>query len=109
MAYDFARARRVAGKQIGRFGGAGALRRDGVDRPCVAALLDYNPHERALMLEGSRRALISADGLDVPPSHEQDLLVFNGEVLRIVAPVIGPRPGGSAVYYEASVIYQSAA
>jgi hypothetical protein len=108
VAYDYARARRVAGKQIGRFGGAALLRRDGVDRPCVAAILDYSPRDRNLMLEGSRRALISADGLDVPPNHEQDLLIFGGEVLRIVQPVIGPRPGGTAIYYEAQVVYQSA-
>ena len=107
MAFDYTRAQQTVDRQIKRFGKAAVLRRSGVDRPCHAALLDYNPHGKDLILEGARRALVSPLGLDVPPNHELDLLVFDGEVLRIVAPVKGPRPSGTAVYYDLMVVYQS--
>lgn len=107
-AYDHARAQRVAGNQIERFGSPGKLRRAGVDRDCKVAILEYGPRESQLRLEGYERALIAAP-LAVPPDHEADLLVANGNVYRIVLPIRGPRPGGHAIYYEAQVLYDSRA
>ena len=107
--------RKTCDRQIRRFGGRGYLRRSGVDRPCIVGIIDYKPGERGLVNDGSRRALISALDPDTgavlaqPPDHEQDLLVFAGEVMRIVAPVTGPRTTGSteAILYECEVQYDS--
>lgn len=109
-AYDHARAQRVAGNQIERFGSPGKLRSiaDGSERDCKVAILEYGPRESQLRLEGYERALIAAP-LAVPPNHETDLLVANGNVYRIVLPIRGPRPGGHAIYYEAQVLYDARA
>lgn len=110
MAFDVSRAQRTAHRQIARFGGGeglARLRRGGVDRACTAALLEFSPRERDLILEGARRALVSVIGLAVPPDHEQDLLVVGGEVLRIVLPARGPRPSGDPIFHDLTVVYQS--
>lgn len=108
MAFDHARAQRVAGAQIERFGSAGVLRKidGGAERSCKVAVLEYGPRESQLRLEGHERALIAAPLAD-PPHHERDLLVANGNVYRIVAPVRGPRPGGTVIFYEAQVLYDA--
>jgi hypothetical protein len=97
-----------AAEMIARWGNSAVLRRSGTDRPCVAAELEFNPTQRNLELAGVRRFLLAAP-LDPPPNHELDLLVAFGEILRLVAPVKGPRPDGVVVYYDLLVEYQSAA
>lgn len=103
-----------ADKMIRKYGGAGYLRRGATDRRCTAAILDWNPSQRGLRLEGSRRALISAIdpttgvALATPPDHEQDQLVFGGAVYRLPLPDTGPRTDGVTVgYHEFEVTYDS--
>lgn len=112
MPYNQERARRTTRRQIGRFGGLGYLRRAGDDRACIAGILDYAPRVRDFMLDGTRRVLIAAQGLSVPPHHQQDQLIIKGEsgvweLYRIVGPVVGPRPNGTAIFYDAPVLYDS--
>lgn len=110
MAFNLTRAKNTAHTQIAKFGGGvgrGKLRRADVDRVCTAAMLEFNPRDRNLILDGARRVLISTHNLTVPPDHEQDLFVFGGEVMRIVAPVRGPRPSGDPIFYDLMVVYQS--
>lgn len=93
-------------EMITRWGNAAVLRRNGVDRACIAAELDFNPSPRNLELAGLRKFLLGAP-LSPEPNHELDLLVANGEILRITLPVKGPRPDGQPVYYELTVEYQA--
>lgn len=97
-----------AAEMIASWGQPAKLRRGVEERDCIAAELEFNPQARGLELAGVRRFLIAAP-LDIPPYHEQDLLIANGEVLRLVVPVKGPRPDGVPVYYDLLVEYQSAA
>lgn len=97
-----------AGECIARWGAPAKLRRSGVDRDCIAAELEFSPGAKNLELAGVRKYLLAAP-LDTPPNHELDLLVANGEVMRLVVPVKGPRPDGQPVYYELLVEFQSVA
>lgn len=101
---------------ISRFGGGkglGKLRRAGVDRKCTCVVIEYTPREVGLVQPGSRRALVSVFDPDTgvllaqAPDHEQDLLIFGGDVLRLVAPDTGPRPDGNPVYHDLEVQYDS--
>lgn len=111
---DYQRIRRKADKLIARFGQPtpAKLRRAGVDRNCTAVLIDYRSNEKGLRLEGARRLLVSTFNpttratLD-PPDHEQDMVVFNNEVLRIVKPDEGLRPGGTTIFHDLEVVYDS--
>lgn len=113
MAYDYIAAQGRAHRQIVRFNGGkennAKLRRGATDRNCTAAILDYSPREAQLRLDGARRMLISAKGLDIAPDHEQDMLLFTptGELFRIVSPVLGPRPAGVPIFYDCEVMYDS--
>lgn len=114
--FNITRARNVAHRQIIRFGrtpanplSLGKLRRDGADRNCTVAILEYKPHEKGLILEGALRALISTINLNEPPDHEQDKLVHNGKIYNLVLADVGPRPGGTAIFHDMSVVYDSAA
>jgi hypothetical protein len=106
--------RQSAHSMISRWGGPALLRRNGVDRPCVVGELDFTPVERQLILSGGRRFLCSAltatgADLDPIPHHELDVLVFKGEVMRILMPPKGPRPDGIPIFFDLSVEYDSAA
>ena len=112
--FDYARTQKKADNLIRRFGGPGLLRRVGSDdRGCTCVVIEYTPREAGLVNDGSRRALVSAldpttrAPLAEPPDHELDLLIFAGEVLRIVAPDTGPRPSGTVVFHDLEVRYDS--
>jgi len=115
--FNFNRIQRRADSLIARFGGGlgkGKLRREGIpDRPCSCVIIEYSPNEKGLVLDGSRRALVSRFDpvtkapLALPPNHELDKLVFAGEVMRIVKPDTGPRPNGEPVYHDLEVTYDS--
>jgi hypothetical protein len=107
MAYNSSRGQATSLRQIKKFGGAGYLRRDGDDRPCWVGIVDYKPRDAELRTVGARRALVAAKDLAVPPDREQDLIVFAGEVWRIVTPVSGPRPNGVPLFYDCEVVYDS--
>lgn len=113
MAYDYAGAQRRAHSQIKKYGVVGALRRNGVDRPCLVGVIDFNPRGKELILEGQRRALVSSLAPDlsvlVAPDHELDLLIWNGEVCLIPVPVRGIRPAGTVIYYDLTVTYSARA
>lgn len=85
------------------------LRRNGVDRPCTAGVLDFSPAERQLISAGAKRVAISAYGLAVAPHHELDKVVLFGEVLRILQPPKGPRADGLPVFYDCACEYDSQA
>lgn len=111
---DYQRTRKKADKLITRFGQPtpAKLRRAGVDRDCTAVLIDYRSNERGLRLEGARRLLISTYNPTtrtdlVPPDHELDMVVFNNELLRIVKPDEGLRPGGITIFHDLEVVYDS--
>lgn len=113
MAFDYDHSRRTTDRLIRRFGRRAALRRNDTDRPVSAGVVEWKPHEKGLVLEGSQRAVVSAldpttkEILAVPPDHEQDKLIFNGKIYRLVAPDRGPRPDGNAVFHDLEVIYDS--
>lgn len=116
VGFNFDRIQRRADSLIGRFGGSrgnGKLRRNGVDRKCTCVIIEFKPSERGLVTEGAKRALISrfdpdtGQPLALVPDPQLDLLVFAGDVHRIVAPDRGPRPNGVAVYHDMEVLYDS--
>jgi len=90
-------------------GKPGYLVRNGVKRPATIARGEYSPRERELFLDGSERFLIAAYKLQVPPDHEQDMILFNGKNYRITAPVKGPRPDGTVMLYDCPCLYDSEA
>ena len=106
---NIARLQNTALRQIKRWGGSGFLVRDGVKRPCQVCIIDYKPRDADLRMVGAKRALIAAKGLGTEPDREQDMIEFKGERWRIAAPVTGPRPNGTAVFYDCEVVYDSAA
>jgi hypothetical protein len=96
-----------AASMIERWGGPAQLLRNGTTlRDCTAAVLDFTPHGEGLGLRGTKRALIAAP-LAIPPDHEQDELIHNGERYAIVQPVKGPRPAVSVIYYDAELAYRA--
>lgn len=114
MAFNINRARSVAHRQIVRFGrtpanplALGKLRRDGVDRTCTVAIVEYSPREKGLVLDEAMRALVSTLELSEPPDHERDLLIHMGKSYRLVAPDVGPRPGGVPIFHDLQVLYNA--
>jgi hypothetical protein len=95
---------------IRKNGATAKLRRNGVDRACSAMENIDNSHEQGLRSEGAKQFLVSClDPLSrlpiVPPDPNEDVLVFAGDIYRIVAPDIGPRPNGNVVYHSLQVVY----
>ncbi len=105
------RARKVADRQIRKWGARALLRRSGGDRECWAMEAQLTSSERrALKNDTSRIFLISAVGLDVAPTKEDSLVLFvqpDGTTelppLRQQAPVAPLSPGGIVVYWELQV------
>jgi len=117
--FDYARVRGTADRLLQKFGMSAVLRREGVaDRPCVVAIIDYLPREKASSLANptDRRVLISADTPEVqatPPNNELDQLVtfvqppsdtpVENEVLPFLEPIKLYSPAGVPVLYEGRV------
>jgi len=85
-----------------------ALRRASGDRECWALEVQLSASEkRALKNFTSRIFIISAVGLDIPPTKEDSLITYVGSIelppLRQVAPVAPLAPGGIVVYWELQV------
>lgn len=116
--FNYARMIAKADQLIAKFGQPtpAALRRDGdtanpVDRPCTAVLIEYRPYEKGLRLAGAVRFIISTidpetrQQLLLAPDHEQDMIVFSGNVYRIVSPDEGPRPGGVVLFHDLQAVH----
>jgi hypothetical protein len=109
--FDYTRAQKVCDRQIRRFGGKDALTakldRNGVLRSCIAARIEYTPKERALVIDGSSRMLISVIGLVAPiPVFDLDMIIFAGERYKFNVPITGFRQGsGTVLYYDGNVTY----
>lgn len=81
--FDYKQAITDAHNLIEYFGMDAVLRRAGsspVDRPCVVAIIDYNPHEKPADLANptDRKVVMSAKTPEVqlmPPDNELDQLV----------------------------------
>jgi hypothetical protein len=86
------------------------LRRGTTNRHVSAVVLDYKPREQELRSVGAQQALVSCldpitKAVIVPPDPNDDVLVWNGSIYRIVAPDRGPRPAGDAVWHDLEVVY----
>lgn len=112
-AFNYSRAQLTCDRQIRRFGGKDALTarliRAGVQRPCIAARLDYAPKFRDMHKDGASNMLISAVNLAVPPDEEQDVVLFGGKLWKIVEPVNYFHQGGTdtALYYDCAVMFSA--
>jgi len=107
-AFQYRRARNSVNERIRYWGGREATRarlvRDGQQRVCVAARLEYTPRERGLFEDGSSRILIAGNSVTIPPDNELDLLLFAGKHYRIMQ-VTGYRQGDDTVlYYDCNVV-----
>lgn len=107
----YVRARKVADRQIRKWGARALLRRVSGDRECWAMEAQLSANEkRALKNFTNRVFLISAVDLDVAPDKTDALVTFvqpegttENPPLRQVAPVAPLAPGGYVVYYELTV------
>lgn len=107
MSMDYQRQRHVADRQIRRWGQPAKLLRDGATRDCYALEVQLSASERRALKNPTNRVfLITAVGLDVPPTRE-DALVWTQDgvdrTLRQDAPVSPLDPGGVTIYYELQV------
>lgn len=108
---NYARLRDTADRQIRKAGGLAYLRRNDADRDCYALEVQLSAHERKSLKNFTDRVfIISAVGLDVPPTKEDSLVLTDVSgtklsPLRQQAPVapFQPKPGGIVVYYEIQV------
>lgn len=109
MAFDWASRRATATGMITKYGCRAILRRNGVDRDCIACMIDAFPrsHQGELRNAPERTILVAADGLDLAPDAEKDHLVWldpdtgaETENLRLVAPIGKFAPAGIVVYWE---------
>lgn len=102
MAFNYPALQQLASGLISQFGQTAILRRgSSEDREVTAVEITEQPDSRdgALVASTSRRYLIAATGLTVPPDSELDSLVVEEGTLRIVwsKPL---KPAGVAVYFE---------
>lgn len=110
---DYLRARRVADKQIRKWGARALLRRTGADdRECWAMEAELSANERRDLKSPTNHVyLISAVDLDLGPVYAKDSLVTfeqpDGVVenppFRQVAPTRPLSPGGIVIYWEIEV------
>lgn len=107
--FNFTRSQASADRMIKRWGLASFLVRADVKRPCFAARQEYKPSEVGLFEIGTERFYISALNLPVPPDHEQDKLLFNGNLYSITQKPTGPRPNGMVMFYDCNVMLIGAA
>lgn len=90
-------------RQIARFGGVAQLRRGVTDRNCMAAVLDHSTSDREgqLTQQADLRVIISGFSLigQAAPDVEQDKLVLNGVVHKILAPPSKLSPDSVTILY----------
>ena len=88
------------------------LRRSGVDRDCTAAEIEFTPSQRHRIVDPTaRRFLISAEGLDPPPSRADgdSLVIFDAttdaevETLRLIQKPGRLAPAGTVVFWDLTV------
>lgn len=122
--FDYLDARSFADELIQYFGMGAVLRREGMaDRPCVVAVVEWRPRERATDLTNptDRYVIMSAKNVEVqttPPDDEKDLLVLykqlptggpvlplveDGEPLPMTSPPKPTAPAGIVACYEFTV------
>jgi hypothetical protein len=117
--FDYVGMQATADLLLQQFGMSAVLRRAGFspeDRPCVVAIIDFLPRDKAQALANptDRRVLISAatpEVQDMPPDNELDQLVtflqpggtVVDEILPFAQPVKKYAPAGVVVLYEATV------
>lgn len=111
---DYQRFKDTASDMISRWGMTAVLRRVGMaDRTCTVVITNFSPMERTGNLRNplDRKALVSADGLTVPPDPDKDRLVtfvqpdgtVEDETLKIVEPPGRVDMAGKVVYYKLAV------
>lgn len=110
--FNYARTLATSDRLIARHGGRHVLRRDGIDRDCLAMEAQWSAAERSTLKNIADRVfLVSVTDLPEPPDMRLDSLVafvppgytVESEVLRIVAP---PNPVPSlahVVHWELTV------
>lgn len=100
----------AAHRMIQRWGGIGYLIRgtDRVQRAATMARMEYSPKERGLYGDKASRIRVSVIGLAVPPDHEQDTILYEGEEFNILTPVEGPRVTGVFIYYDCNSMFTGA-
>ena len=117
--FDYLGMQGTADLLLQEFGMPAVLRRAGsspTDRPCVVAIIEFRPRDRANQLANpiDRRILISAATPEVqamPPNNELDQLVtfvqpggtVVDEILPFAEPVKKYAPAGVVVLYEGTV------
>jgi hypothetical protein len=94
-----------AHRMIQRWGGIGYLIRGGVQRAATMARMEYTPKERGLYGDKASRIRISTIGLATPPDHEQDTILYKGELYNILTPVEGPRVTNDFIYYDCNSMF----
>jgi len=88
--FDYASLRDTADELIAQFGQSAGLKRkvDGgtATRACMVVEVDYRPSERdgQIVQFTDRRFLLAAGGQSIPPSSEDDQLIYEGKTFRIV-------------------------
>lgn len=109
---DDARRLKLSDQMIRKYGAQAILRRSTGDRVCWACIVQYTTSEKQgrMINPTDRRALVSAVGLDPPPSSEVDSLVTldpetgaEKETLRIIAPIDRVAPAQSVLYWDLQV------
>jgi hypothetical protein len=112
--FDYNQAITDADNLLQEFGMAAVLRRVGIaDRPCLIAIIEYDPREKPADLANptDRKVVMSAANLAVPPDNELDQLVTfvqpGGTVVNEVLPLTcKPKPtapAGIVVIWEFTV------
>lgn len=111
--FNYNAAQATADKLIKFFGMSAVLRRvsaSPTDRPCVVAITDYLPKDRATQLANptDRVVYMSAVGIEVPPDNELDVLVpLVGPDANITLPFTSPvkiiAPAGIVALYQFTV------
>jgi hypothetical protein len=103
MTINYLAKRVTADRQIRKWGQAASLRRSSEDRDCWALEVQLSTHEKQSLKNFTDRVfIVSAVDLEEAPTRE-DALVWEGKVLKQVAPPAPLAPGGVVIYYELQV------
>lgn len=110
----YLRARKVADRQIHKWGAKAVLRRASGDRECWVMEAQLNANEKKALKNFTNRVFLVSAVNDVllatPPGKDDSLVLFvqpEGTTelppLRQAAPVAPLAPGGTVVYWELQV------